>query len=158
MDPAVRIEAGRIRRAPRTLLSRRGPQRPYRDTNTKRRLRANIREACSEGAETALLPPPRMRDRFPPLNGLGGSGFGPGLLCLLSLSVVSRKQPAPANNHGRKRREHKPRSAKHPEAGVKPFEDLSGTPQSAMITRGLAAEVVGKIARFKEIIVVTQDK
>ena len=47
---------------------------------------------------------------------------------------------------------------KIPKLVVLPFEDLSATPQSAMVTRGLADEVVGKIARFKEIIVVTREQ
>ncbi|MCA1371908.1 hypothetical protein I6F15_32410, partial [Bradyrhizobium sp. BRP14] len=45
-----------------------------------------------------------------------------------------------------------------PKLIVTPFEDLSGTPQSAMITRGLTDEVVSNIARFKEIIVITREK
>jgi TolB-like protein len=45
-----------------------------------------------------------------------------------------------------------------PKLAVMPFEDLSGTPHSAMITRGLTDEVVNNIARFKEIIVVTGEK
>ncbi|WP_172751280.1 hypothetical protein [Ensifer sp. LCM 4579] len=38
---------------------------------------------------------------------------------------------------------------------VMPFEDLSGTPQSKMITRGFADEVIGKVAKFREIVVLT---
>ncbi|MDW9476449.1 hypothetical protein [Sinorhizobium meliloti] len=45
-----------------------------------------------------------------------------------------------------------------PVLAVMPFEDLSGTPHSAMITRGLTDEVIDAIARFKEITVVTREK
>ncbi|RVL94185.1 hypothetical protein [Sinorhizobium meliloti] len=45
-----------------------------------------------------------------------------------------------------------------PKLAVMPFEDLTGTPYSAMITRGLTDEVVDNIARFKEIIVVSREK
>ncbi|RVK42277.1 hypothetical protein CN160_31565, partial [Sinorhizobium meliloti] len=45
-----------------------------------------------------------------------------------------------------------------PKLAVMPFEDLTGTPHSAMITRGFTDEVVDKIARFKEIIVVSREK
>ncbi|AIM02274.1 hypothetical protein GOB07_16085 [Sinorhizobium meliloti] len=41
-----------------------------------------------------------------------------------------------------------------PKLMVMPFEDLSQTPQSAMITRGLTDEVISNIAKFKEIVVV----
>ncbi|MGO4624280.1 hypothetical protein AB4Z34_19050 [Ensifer sp. 2YAB10] len=44
-----------------------------------------------------------------------------------------------------------------PKIVVTPFEDLSGTSQSAMMTRGLTDEVVGNIAKFRELIVVTQE-
>ncbi|ASP67338.1 hypothetical protein [Sinorhizobium meliloti] len=45
-----------------------------------------------------------------------------------------------------------------PKLAVMPFEDLTGTPHSAMITRGFTDEVVDKIARFQEIIVVSREK
>jgi TolB-like protein len=37
---------------------------------------------------------------------------------------------------------------------VQPFEDLTGKPDSAFLVRGLTQEVVGQIARFKDLIVV----
>ena len=36
---------------------------------------------------------------------------------------------------------------------VQSFEDLSGTENSALIARGLTEEIVGQLAKFKEIIV-----
>ena len=45
-----------------------------------------------------------------------------------------------------------------PRLVVMPFDDLSGTSQSAMMTRGLTDEVVGNLAKFKEIIVATRDE
>jgi TolB-like protein len=37
---------------------------------------------------------------------------------------------------------------------VEPFEDLSGTADSAMIARGLTDEVIGQLSKFKEIIII----
>ncbi len=41
-----------------------------------------------------------------------------------------------------------------PQVVVKPFEDLTGTQESAMLARGLTDEVIGQMARFKEIAVI----
>ena len=37
---------------------------------------------------------------------------------------------------------------------VLPFENLSTTPNSAIVARGLTDEVIGQIAKFKEIVVI----
>ena len=37
---------------------------------------------------------------------------------------------------------------------VMPFEDLSATSNSAIVARGLTDEVIGQIAKFKEIVVI----
>jgi TolB-like protein len=42
-----------------------------------------------------------------------------------------------------------------PKLLVEPFDDLSGSPNSAVIARGLTDEVIGQIAKFKEITVIT---
>ena len=41
-----------------------------------------------------------------------------------------------------------------PKLVIEPFEDLSGTPDSAVIAQGLTDEVIGQLAKFKEIVVV----
>ena len=41
-----------------------------------------------------------------------------------------------------------------PRLVIEPFEDLSGTPDSAVIAQGLTDEVIGQLAKFKEIVVV----
>ncbi len=41
-----------------------------------------------------------------------------------------------------------------PRLVIKPFEDLSGTQDSAIIAQGLTDEVIGQLAKFKEIVVV----
>lgn len=45
-----------------------------------------------------------------------------------------------------------------PKVTIAPFEDITGTPSSALLTRGLNDEVVGQMARFKEINVLAGDE
>jgi TolB-like protein len=48
-------------------------------------------------------------------------------------------------------------SVNSPRILVEPFEDLSGTADSAMIARGLTDEVIGQLSKFKEITVFGAD-
>ncbi|MFQ6161018.1 hypothetical protein [Sinorhizobium meliloti] len=158
MDPAVRIEAGRIRRALERYYLVAGRNDPIVIRIPKGAYVPTFERHASEGAETALPPsadagPISSLERPRRLwiwTGIAVLAFALGGLAANSLLRPTITVES-AENTNRAR-------PNIPKLVVKPFEDLSGTPQSAMITRGLADEVVGKIARFKEIIVVTQDK
>jgi len=46
-----------------------------------------------------------------------------------------------------------PTAPERPRLLVQPFEDLSGTPASAALARGLSQEIVGQLSKFKDIVV-----
>jgi TolB-like protein len=62
-------------------------------------------------------------------------------------SDVERSSPASARGGV-------PATPDVPRLLVRPFEDLSGTPSSAIIAKGLTEEVISQIVKFKDIVVV----
>ncbi|MEI2301659.1 tetratricopeptide repeat protein [Ensifer sp. MJa1] len=152
-DPAVRIEAGRIRRALERyyLVAGRAdpivisiPKGAYVPT-FKRRVDAPPQP---EAHATATVEPESSTPRFSRQIWIGAAA----ILCVAGGLVAHAFFVAMSDDTiiG-----HAP--PKIPRLVVKPFEDLSGTPQSAMMLRGLTDEVVSNIAKFKEIVVVTSE-
>lgn len=158
MDPAVRIEAGRIRRALERyyLVAGRNdpiliriPKGAYVPTFERRAIPAPetaLRLPANAGPISLVERPPRLwiwgaiaAIAFA-LGGLAANTLLPPMITAENAANSNRTRP------------------NIPKLVLTPFEDLSGTPQSAMITRGLADEVVSRIARFKEIIIVTHDQ
>ncbi|MFC0808649.1 hypothetical protein ACFHWW_24925 [Ensifer sp. P24N7] len=158
MDPAVRIEAGRIRRALERYYLVAGRNDPILIRIPKGAYVPTFERRAIPAPETALpLPanagPISLVERPSglwiwgaiaaiafALGGLAANTFLPPMITADDAANSNRTRP------------------NIPKLVVTPFEDLSGTPKSAMITRGLADEVVSRIARFKEIIVVTHDQ
>lgn len=152
-DPAVRIEAGRIRRALERYYLVAGRSDPIIISIPKgayvpifeRRLDASppSDRSANEGAgqdPTAPLARRRAWLAAAAMVCIGG-GLTAGALLLQKDSDTATSMPP-----------------KIPRLVVTPFEDLSGSPQSAMMTRGLMDEVVGSLAKFKEITVATRDE
>ncbi len=152
-DPAVRIEAGRIRRALERyyLVAGRNdpivismPKGAYVPTFERR---ADNRPATVKASATPSQEMPlSRRDRRPVMFGAaalvcGLAGLWAGLPFLPGGNAATGGSDRP----------------NIPKLIVTPFEDLSGTRQSAMMARGLTDEVVGNLARFKEIVPVTRD-
>ncbi|WP_077959599.1 hypothetical protein [Ensifer adhaerens] len=152
-DPAVRIEAGRIRRALERyyLVAGRNdpivirmPKGAYVPTFERRADRHPATDKASATPSQAL--PINRRYRRPIMLGAaalacGLAGLSAGFLLFPGSNAATGGSDGP----------------NIPKLIVTPFEDLSGTRQSAMMARGLTDEVVGNLARFKEIVPVTRD-
>ncbi|MDK1386226.1 hypothetical protein QN224_12490 [Sinorhizobium sp. 8-89] len=155
-DPAVRIEAGRIRRAleryylvsgrndPIVIRIPKGAYVPTFERRVDAQSAADLGSSLSARWDSSV-----QHFRRWIWFGIAALTFALGGLAASALLRPSITADYDANT-GRIR-------PNIPKLVVAPFEDLSGTPDSAMITRGLADEVVGKIAKFKEIIVVTRE-
>ncbi|KRD51177.1 hypothetical protein [Ensifer sp. Root278] len=151
-DPAVRIEAGRIRRALERYYLVAGrtdpivisiPKGAYVPT-FERRIDAWL-PSHTEAKESAAQKPATLRTRrgawltAAAMVCVGGGLAAGALLLHEDDKSIVRLQPT------------------IPKLVVTPFEDLSGTSQSAKMARGLTDEVVGNIAKFKEITVTTRE-
>lgn len=157
-DPAVRIEAGRIRRALERYYLVAGRMDPIVIRIPKGAYVPTFERHGNAQAEAALDPfadagPISSVERSRQIwiwGGMAALAFALGGLAANTMLPPTTTAENTVNSNRVR--------PNIPKLIVTPFEDLSGTPQSAMITRGLADEVVGKIARFKEIIVVTHHK
>jgi TolB-like protein len=155
-DPVVRIEAGRVRRALEHYYLLAGQRDPILITIPKggyvpaftRFNELTIRTA-REATEPAVALP-RSRSQTVLLAGaallvVGLAGWG--LIDRSSLQKLSGTGQSVADNT----------VPAMPKVMVAAFEDITGTPTSALLTRGLNDEVIGQMARFKEIRVVSDD-
>lgn len=151
-DPAVRIEAGRIRRAleryylvagrtdPIVISIPKGAYVPTFDRRLETWLPSHAE--TSQSSEQKPAAPRTGRGTWLAAAALVcvGGGLTAGALLLHEEDKsIARLQPT------------------LPKLVVTPFEDLSGTAQSAMMARGLTDEVVGNLAKFKEITVTTRE-
>ncbi|PDT51370.1 MULTISPECIES: hypothetical protein [Sinorhizobium] len=155
-DPAVRIEAGRIRRALEryylvagrddsiVIKIPKGAYVPTFERHVDAHTETSLRSSAFAGPISSIEPSRQPWMRV----GIAAIAFALG-----GLAAYALLQPGTTGNGSNTARVR----PNIPTLVVLPFEDLSATPQSAMITRGLADEVVDKIARFKEIVVVTRD-
>ncbi|MBP1888008.1 hypothetical protein [Sinorhizobium mexicanum] len=153
-DPVVRIEAGRIRRAleryylvagrndPIVISIPKGGYVPIFERHTDTQVDVGPGHSAFERADSSIQ---RPWHRWIWL-GVGGAALALGGLAT-SVLVRPASDEDLATSSGIR--------PNIPRLVVMPFEDLSGTQQSAMITRGLADEVVSNIAKFKEIVVAT---
>jgi TolB-like protein len=157
-DPAVRIEAARIRRALERYYFTAGRDDPIVITMPKggyvpafQRIerQPQAEEAATTIAEQPVVPP-RSKISRAVWSALAA------LIVIIALAAGYRLLPAvnrqeyPAASVATAR----PVTPDVPGLLVEPFEDLSGTPGSAIVARGLVDEVVGQIAKFKDIVVV----
>ncbi|OAP40968.1 hypothetical protein AU381_03520 [Sinorhizobium glycinis] len=150
-DPAVRIEAGRLRRALERYYLVAGlddpivirvPKGAYVPT-FERRVNA------PEQSASAWSAPFVHRSRRPWI----WAGIAALALAVAGLAANTLLRPVATVEKVENARIR----PNIPKLVVEPFEDLSGTPRSAMIARGLADEVISNIARFKEITVVADE-
>ena len=152
-DPVVRIEAGRVRRAlERYYLTAGQPDeivitipkggyvplfdRRARSEDASARHRAGSSRACTHGG--------RQLPRWASIRAaMRGRGAG----CRRSDRL---ELPRPGRCAAGRRRQ----AASQPDIPrllIEPFEDLTGTESSAIITRGLTEEIIGQIAKFKDL-------
>ncbi|WDZ76188.1 hypothetical protein PWG15_16490 [Ensifer adhaerens] len=151
-DPAVRIEAGRIRRALERYYLVAGrtdpivisiPKGAYVPT-FERRIDAWL-PSPTETSESSAQKPAALR-----------AGRGTWLAAVTVVCVCSGLTAGALLLHQEDKSIVRLQPT-IPRLVVTPFEDLSGTSQSAMMARGLTDEVVGNIAKFKEITVTTRE-
>ncbi|WP_026619391.1 TolB-like protein [Ensifer sp. WSM1721] len=155
-DPAVRIEAGRIRRSLERYYLVAGCNDPV-----VIKIPKGAYVPTFERHVHAEAGPPTAASASTGPNLSGERSRQPWIwVGIAALALVLGGLAANALLRGTDTLESGARSVRPniPKLVVTPFEDLSGTPQSAMITRGLTDEVVGKISRFKEVIVVTREQ
>ncbi|RWX08531.1 hypothetical protein EHI42_28340 [Rhizobium hidalgonense] len=172
-DPVVRVEAGRIRRALERYYLVAGQFDKVIITIPKGGYVPCFRHACPETdpgplAETADIPDPVVQtaaaskpaDPLPLDESAVRSApaswtfyVTPVFLCLTALiavfavpslfSPLSRPSTSPTDQ------------ANFPQVVVEPFEDISEAGASAGIARGLTDEVIGRLAKFREIVVIS---
>ncbi|QFI70215.1 Adenylate cyclase [Sinorhizobium alkalisoli] len=154
LDPVVRIEAGRVRRAlERYYLLAGGddqlvitiPKGGYVPAFAPRAQAAATGVRASSPSHTARRLFTQGRHVW--------TWLGAAALTLVAGLVFSVLEPGKMVGTGDQNADEDQPSV--PRLLVMPFEDLSGTPQSKMITRGFADEVIGKVAKFREIVVLT---
>lgn len=152
-DPAVRIEAGRIRRAleryylvagrndPIVISMPKGAYVPTFERRGGAQPEARPEALASVGQKTS-------DQRYRRGTWLAAAAVACGLGGLATAAFLIPDGNGPVDSYAR---------PNIPKLIVAPFEDLSGTQRSAMMTRGLTDEVVSNIAKFKEITVVTRE-
>jgi TolB-like protein len=152
-DPVVRIEAGRVRRALERYYLTAGRADPLLITIPKGgyvpQFTANpaALEAAPPRSETpaAIAAPLTLKRRRLPLIGWIGAGLFVAILPLGWMLAIGMPGASIAPN---------PSAPDIPRLLVEPFEDLSASGDSAIVTRGLAHEIIGQIARFKDLVVI----
>ena len=152
MDPVVRIQAGLIRRGLEHYYLVAGQNDPIVVTMPKggyvpvfsRRPEAppsaySFAATYSKQLTTTWGRPPLWMGFFLVVAALMGLAlYAGGLLRFGDSFGITSKQAGPDV----------------PRLVIEPFEDLSGTPDSAVVAQGLTDEVIGQLAKFKEIVVV----
>ncbi|OOG69910.1 hypothetical protein B0E45_14985 [Sinorhizobium sp. A49] len=154
-DPAVRIEAGRVRRALERYYLVAGREDPVVISMPKggyvptfaRRIPTKSDSGGEPGAERRLL---WLDSRW--------VTFGVAVFALITLivAIVPRLTALPAVEVESSALTQSKIRPDIPRLLVEPFEDLSGGQLSSTIARGLTDEVIAQIAKFKEIVVVAQ--
>jgi TolB-like protein len=163
VDPVVRIEAGRLRRALEHYYLTAGrddeivttiPKGGYLPTFTNRRRSVSapalwaVQPEHPENVKPEATPHPLPR--FAMLAGAAVFGLTGVLAVALLLSSLAIRDLSSA-------RVGTAVDAPTPDVPrilVQQFEDLTGTPESAIIAKGLTEEIIGRIAKFKELVVV----
>jgi adenylate cyclase len=159
-DPAVRIEAGRIRRAlahyylaagssdPVVINIPKGAYVPYFAWRTEQ---AGDRPAATgpppEGPAASLPSVPKKRIIW---LGAGLAALAAVLLVVVLL-IPSRDAPVPASQASM------PGLPEGPTLAVMPFANLGGDPETKIYAQGLTEEVLSQLARFKELSVLGRE-
>jgi TolB-like protein len=158
-DPVVRIEAGRIRRALERYYLTAGrddplgiemPKGGYVPIFARRVREQSLKEAPGPAAAAA---------------GVGaGTSARPEMargvwliaiaLLLAALFAAYRYFPSSVTQDGSRSMAPVAGKPETPTLIVRQFEDLTGTNSSAIVARGLTEEVIGQLARFKELQVI----
>ena len=151
-DPVVRIEAGRVRRALEHYYLLTGQKDPILITIPKGGyvpIFSRVSECPVRADEQVAQARPSMVGRLAVpvtcLVLLGVAGWAladhSALRPFSSGGTAAVADPAPGM----------------PKVIIAPFEDITGTPGSALLTRGLNDEVIGQMAQFKEINILAGD-
>jgi TolB-like protein len=155
-DPVVRIEAGRVRRALEHYYLTAGRDDPLIITVPKGGYvpsfswRSDKIDTPGTDSAPAAATDDRARSRL--RRGLAGLSILAATLTAAILATMLLSVPAvQKDTAGTDPAPHVPRLV------VLPFADLSDTPASASAARGLTDEVVGQIAKFREVVVVLPD-
>nr|WP_210333619.1 hypothetical protein [Rhizobium sp. ARZ01] len=154
-DPVVRIEAGRVRRALERYYLLAGQRDPILITMPKGGYVPVFTRFNGAAPKTLTSQPGEAR--FGAEKGKRGwPAFGTALgivtLAVAGMALLSNLRDIQYWNSDS--RPFPSATPNMPQVIVKPFEDLTNTPNSAMIARGLTDEVIGQMARFKEIEIV----
>ncbi|MBL8578307.1 MAG: hypothetical protein JNK47_13865 [Mesorhizobium sp.] len=163
-DPIVRIEAGRIRQALEKYYLTAGTDDPIRIGIPKGGYVPTFEKNPAAVATTAV----DLRDA-PPRSAVPGAGYMKNAFlahpffiatAVLFLAVVAGYLlPFPAGGRNAASAEQMTkRELQAPKLQVEQFEDLAGTSNSAIVARGLTEELVGQLARFREITVLAPSK
>ena len=153
-DPVVRIEAGRVRRALERYYLTAGQRDEIVITIPKGGYVPvfDRREPEIEPTPLAIAAPVRLP--------LPWWRLPPGWMSMGALGVAGLAVASPFGwnlLHGRADQQIAPPSISQPDIPrllIEPFEDLTGTESSAIITRGLTEEIIGQIAKFKDLQVI----
>lgn len=154
-DPVVRIEAGRVRRAleryyltggkdDEVLISiPKGGYVPHFEARTPQG-----EGAAAETSEPAIAESPTPMGKRPALFWAYLAGGLALVIAAISIAWAFGRQPAP-----------EPVTAMAATPGlptllIEPFEDLTGSESSKVISRGMTDEIIGQVARFKDLIVI----
>ena len=150
-DPIVRIEAGHLRRSLERYYLTAGQSDPILITIPKGAYVPTFSSRPRPAAvETASPPAPETVENPRPARWRKASWLTVALAALVAALAVLAWEFAPINLRAT--------TPEIPRLLVEPFEDLSGTETSAAVTRGLTQEVVGHLAKFKDIVVVESTK
>ena len=163
-DPVVRIEAGRVRRALEHYYLTSGRDDEIVTTMPKggyipvfETRRASVLSAQSSRAEPDRSDPdgtPEETSRQLPRWALPAFAALACLALLLAVallfSIQEMRQLRSASIAGA----FGARTPAVPRILVRPFEDLTKTPTSAIVAKGLTEEIIGRIAKFRELVVV----
>ena len=159
-DPVVRIEAGRIRRALERYYLVAGRTDPIVITIPKGGYVPLFARVLPETSPPTATPAARSAPRLP--QG-GHSGFydrwlwvalATMALLALVLTIFSVQRVRPIERLTAPQPRNEDSIVDIPKIVIQPFEDLSGSAESATIARGLTDEVIGQLSKFKEIVVI----
>ena len=150
-DPVVRIEAGRVRRALEHYYLLTGQQDPILITIPK----GGYVPTFSRIAEC----PPQIAEQVVPARTFKAGRLAVPAAVVMVLGAVGW---IAVDQSAALRQFSSPSAVTEPAPGmpkviIAPFEDITGTPGSALLTRGLNDEVIGQMARFKEINILAED-
>lgn len=157
-DPVVRIEAGRVRRALEHYYLLVGQKDPILITIPK----GGYVPAFTRFADLAQRPVRELPDK--PVVAPRGKILPVALVLSCSavlflgaaIWTVADRLPLKMFSGGAATEANAP-APQMPRVLVAPFEDLTGTSTSALLAGGLGDEVIGQMARFKEIVVLAQE-